>query len=206
MNIKNKKLAWWEENAEGAFEGFLRFWALVVMTIQIVTRYFFNHPLVWTEEVARFLNIFAVMTTLAWAIRLRCEMKVTMVVDFLPKKLRKFIGEVMYLFGLAIIVYLFYNSILVVIEAQKTGKIGAATEIPYWIIYLSAPFGFGLAIVRYIQQYYLKIKGFINRKKGIVTEEVHVETEAEAEVREAMEQERAAAEKLAAAEAKEEKK
>ena len=196
MNIKNKKLAWWEENAEGAFEGFLRFWALVVMTIQIVTRYFFNYPLVWTEEVARFLNIFAVMTTLAWAIRLRCEMKVTMVVDFLPKKLRKFIGEVMYLFGLAIIVYLFYNSILVVIEAQKTGKIGAATEIPYWIIYLSAPFGFGLAIVRYIQQYYLKIKGFINRKKGIETEEVHTESEAEAEVREAMEQEKAAAERM----------
>ncbi|MBQ7247594.1 MAG: TRAP transporter small permease [Lachnospiraceae bacterium] len=196
MNIKNKKLAWWEENAEGAFEGFLRFWALVVMTIQIVTRYFFNHPLVWTEEVARFLNIFAVMTTLAWAIRLHCEMKVTVVVDFLPKKLRKFIGEVMYLFGLVIIVYLFYNSIYVVIEAQKTGKIGAATEIPYWIIYLSAPFGFGLAIVRYIQQYYLKIKGFINRKKGIETEEVHTETEVEAEVREAMEQEKAAAERM----------
>ncbi|MBQ0026299.1 MAG: TRAP transporter small permease [Lachnospiraceae bacterium] len=191
MSEKRKKnLLWIEENAEGIFEGFLRFLALVIMTVQIVTRYFFNNPLVWTEEVSRFLNIFAVMTSLSWAIRLRCEMKVTIVVDLLPKVLKTIIHEIMYFLGFVIVIYMFYSGIQVVEAAKLTGQIGAATELPYWIIYLSAPIGFGCAIIRYIQQYFFKIRNIVRRSRGEEVEEI-VASEEDAEVEEVIKSEQA---------------
>lgn len=64
---------------------------LVVITAQIVWRYVFNDSLTWTEELARYLFVWITFVGMALAIRDRTHIRVTLVVDQLPARLRRWL-------------------------------------------------------------------------------------------------------------------
>ena len=64
---------------------------LVVITAQIVWRYVFNDSLTWTEELARYLFVWITFVGAALAIRDRSHIRVALLVDRLPRKLRRWL-------------------------------------------------------------------------------------------------------------------
>ena len=61
---------------------------LVVMTLQVVSRYVFDSPFSWTEEVSRHLYVYMVFFGASAAIRDRSHVAISMVVAYLPRSIR----------------------------------------------------------------------------------------------------------------------
>ena len=64
---------------------------LVVITAQIVWRYLFNDSLTWTEELARYLFVWITFVGAALAIRDGTHIRVALVVDRLPARVRRWL-------------------------------------------------------------------------------------------------------------------
>lgn len=95
--------------------------------------------------------------------------------DLLPNRLRKSIEIVVNIIMLVIFVILFRYSIVYTGKIKATGQFSPAMHIPMWIMYMATIIGFGLAVLRMIQEI---ISGFKNFNK-------EVETTLEATIKEA---------------------
>jgi TRAP-type C4-dicarboxylate transport system permease small subunit len=109
-------------------------------------------------------------------------LKVGILMDLLPIKLRKSIEIVVNFIMLAIFAILFRYAIIYTGKIKATGQISPAMHIPMWIMYMATVIGFGLAVIRMIQEMVFNIKNF-NKE---------VETTLEATIKEAKEEVEAA--------------
>ncbi|MEJ2765278.1 TRAP transporter small permease [Photobacterium sp. MCCC 1A19761] len=87
---------------------------LVVLTWQIVTRWLFNDPSLWSEELARVLFMYMSLIGCAIAIKRNSHVNITYFSDKLPEKLRLILAltlEVAVLISIFAIIYLGYQHV-----------------------------------------------------------------------------------------------
>lgn len=60
--------------------------SVVLMSFQILIRFFFNAPLTWTEEVDRYLFVWVVYLGSAVAVAMNAHIRVTFVIDWAGQK------------------------------------------------------------------------------------------------------------------------
>lgn len=182
MNV----LKWVNERFEETIMVILLAAISCVMMVQIIARSFFT-SMPWPEEFCRYCYIWTVFLSLGYTIRKRNMLKVGIVMDLLPVKLRKSIEIVVNFLMLAIFAILFRYAIVYTGKVKVSGQISPAMHIPMWIMYMATVFGFGLAVIRMIQETVFNIKNF-NKE---------VETTLEATIKEAKEEVEAAGMDLA---------
>lgn len=132
-----------------------------VMMLQVIMRYCFE-ALTWPEEFCRYAYIYSAFVGVAYCIRNNRLLKVTMLVDLLPEKMIKAIQVFSGVFTLVFCCIMLRASTLVTINCYEKGQVSSATGWVMWIIYLAGPLGFGLSIIRQIQQLILM---FIPKKE-----------------------------------------
>ncbi len=182
MNV----LKWVNERFEETIMVILLAAISCVMMAQIIARSFFT-SMPWPEEFCRYCYIWTVFLSLGYTIRKRNMLKVAILMDLLPVKLRKSIEIVVNFLMLAIFAILFRYAIVYTGKVKVSGQISPAMHIPMWIMYMATVFGFGLAVIRMIQETVFNIKNF-NKE---------VETTLEATIKEAKEEVEAAGMDLA---------
>lgn len=79
---------------------------VVVVSLQVASRYFLDASLIWSEEVARLLFICMVFLGAALLQRRRAHLAVTALVDLLPDRLRHLADALVEVVALACAVYL----------------------------------------------------------------------------------------------------
>ncbi|MGF1698516.1 TRAP transporter small permease [Vibrio lamellibrachiae] len=87
---------------------------LVVLTWQIVTRWLFNAPSLWSEELARVLFMYMVLIGGALAIKTESHVNITFFSDMLPRKVRLALVltlELAVLISIFAIIYLGYQHV-----------------------------------------------------------------------------------------------
>lgn len=145
-----------------------------VMMAQIIARTFAT-SMPWPEEFSRYCYIWTVFLSLGYTIQRGNMLRVSVVMDLLPKGLRKSVEVIMNLIMLIIFVVLFRYSIVYTGKIKATGQFSPAMHIPMWIMYMSTVIGFGLAVIRMVQEIIFNFKNF-NRE---------IETTLEATIKEA---------------------
>ncbi|HHW04258.1 MAG TPA: TRAP transporter small permease [Thermoanaerobacterales bacterium] len=173
MNV----LKWVNERFEETIMVFLLAAISCVMMAQIIARTFFT-SMPWPEEFGRYCYIWTVFLSLGYTIRKRNMLKVGLLMDLLPLKLRKSIEIVVNFIMLAIFALLFRYAIVYTGKVKATGQISPAMHIPMWIMYMATVVGFGLAVIRTIQEIVYNIKHFSEK----------AETTIEATLKEAMQE------------------
>jgi TRAP-type C4-dicarboxylate transport system permease small subunit len=118
---------------------------VVVVFLQILARYVFKAPLVWTEEVARFAFIWLAFVGVAVTERQNAHFRITFLVEKAPPRLRYAIWALVELCILATLLLLFF-------EAVKYTEIGghnvsAVMQLRLSYIYVSLPVFVVLAFV-----------------------------------------------------------
>ncbi|MDD4089509.1 MAG: TRAP transporter small permease [Tissierellia bacterium] len=170
-------IKWLDEHFEEAIMIVLLALISTVMFAQVIARNVFN-SMTWPEEFSRYCYIWTVFLSLGYTIKKGNMLKVGVVMDLLPQKLRRAIGIVVNIIILAICVVFFRHSITYTGIIHTTGQVSPAMNIPMWMMYLCTILGFGLASIRTAQEIVSNIKKF----------NVKAETTIEATLKEAKEE------------------
>jgi len=170
-------IKWLDEHLEEAIMVIMLALISCVMMAQIIARNVFN-SMTWPEEFSRYCYIWTVFLSLGYTIKKGNMLKVGLVMDLLPTKIRRSIEIVVNLIILAICVVFFRHAITYTGKIYNMGQISPAMHLPMWIMYLATVLGFGLASIRTVQQIVHNIKNF----------NVKAETTLEATLKEAIEE------------------
>ncbi|MCH8532629.1 MAG: TRAP transporter small permease [Saccharospirillum sp.] len=121
------------------------------ISLQIVLRYFDN-PISWAEELARYLFVWVIYLSISYAIRDDRHIRITAVVKLLPLT-----GQLVCLI-IADMIFLAYSCLVVYYGAHiiqrslELGQISSGLEIPVAILYGSIVLGGALNVIRLIQR------------------------------------------------------
>lgn len=137
---------------------------LVLLVIQVVMRYVFNHSPVWSEELARMLFIWMVFIGGSYAAQHREHIKIDAGIKIFPKPMRKYVlilGMIVLIAFSAIIVY--YGG-LYTLKMFENHKISLTMKFNMGYVYGAIPIGFAMMIIRIIQVDLLPAIGEIVKK------------------------------------------
>lgn len=123
---------------------------LVVLTfLGVIWRYVLSAPFTWLEEVQMACMVWIVFAAGGAAFRTGNHVAIEMVVDLMPKKLQKIVEILISVVVVAVVGYLFWQSIGFIQMFIKSGRSTSMLKIPYWLIYGIAPVSFILMIISY---------------------------------------------------------
>lgn len=123
----------------------------VIMFIQVILRYIFDSPLMWAEEISRYMFVWTSFISIGYSFRRDILLKVDILYDkFTPviKKIVEFLTIILTLLFLGIMCI---RSTNVVNQIAASGQLSPSLQLPMQYVYASSTVGFFLGLIRYIQ-------------------------------------------------------
>ncbi len=119
----------------------------LLVTWQVITRYFFNNPSVVTEQLAQYLFVWLVMYGAAYVFGKRDHMAIVFLVDKMPPTLKKVASILQEIaiaaFAIGVMVYGGYITTI-----RQMAQMDAALKLPMGVIYSAVALG-GVFIIFY---------------------------------------------------------
>ncbi|WP_304508160.1 TRAP transporter small permease [Anaerotignum sp.] len=142
---------------------------LIILTfLGVIWRRAFGAPFTWLEEIQLACMVWIVFASAGAAFRYGNHVAIEMIVDLMPKKVQKMFTVFISIVVVAVIFYLFIQSIGFIQLFIKSGRSTPMLEIPYTLIYGIAPVSFILMILNY---FYALVKGVKSEAKEAVESE-----------------------------------
>ncbi len=112
---------------------------VVVVFSQVVSRFIFNAPFSWSEELARYLQVWLILLTSAVVLRKGLHLAVDYAVHALPAPAKRFLRVVNlgFIIFFLIVVLISGGMLIAATASQKT----PALQVPMWLVYLALPVG-----------------------------------------------------------------
>ena len=131
-----------------------------IIVYEVAARYIFLAPTVWSEEMSRFLQIWATYLAAAYILQQRQLIAIDVVVQNLPHRLQ-LICECLSLIviGIFSLIALFFG----LETALESIRVGRATStmiaVPLWMTEIAIPIGFGIMLLQVCAEFYRTITG-----------------------------------------------
>lgn len=155
----------------------------VVITLQIVMRYFFD-ALPWAEEFCRFCYIYFCFCSISYSIRNRSLLNVTVVIDLLPRVFRMGLDVLVQAAMAVMFAVFFYGSLGCMQATFESGQLSTALQIPMSVPYFATVLGFFLATIRSVQMTVRSIKMLVKGEDVQVSALESIEEELSSAVKE----------------------
>ena len=176
-----KCIKWLDEHLEETLLVIALVLISCVELLQVVIRNVpFIPALTWAEEFCRFCWIWSVFLSLPYTIRKSSMLRVTVLMDLFPGKVRSVINILVNLITAAVMLLLGVNSVGVVGKIMSSGETSPAMGWAMWIVYSVMLAGFFLGTLRALQQAALHIRSF-NEKQLSAAEQTMAEAAEEAD-------------------------
>lgn len=147
------------ENLERGFLVVTLAFSCCLVLMQVIMRYLFNNPLIWSEEVARFLFIWQVWIGIAYATRRRSHLRITMVRDRLPGKVKIALELVVVVVWFGFGLFLAFKGFDMCGRVARLGQQSAALRIPMQYVYAGIPVGALLMDIHLVEYFVALLKG-----------------------------------------------
>ena len=174
-----RALKWLDEHFE---ETLLVILLVLISCIELIQVIYRNLPFVaaltWAEEFCRFCWIWSVFISLPYTIRKGSMLRVSVLLDVFPQKVRGVINIAVDLISAAAMLLLGVNSVSVVSKILQSGETSPAMRWPMWIIYSIMLLGFFLGALRGLQQAVIHIRHFGDQSLSTI-EQTMLEAEEE---------------------------
>lgn len=138
------------DNFERALLTILMFSMVVLIFMQVFTRYVLNNSLGWTEEASRYLFIWLIFMSIGISFVDKKHIGIDLVLDKLPIKVQKIVLQLGYIILMGLSVFFVIQGMDLVSALQEFSQKSSTLQIPMWMVYLSLPVGFLFAILRLI--------------------------------------------------------
>lgn len=124
---------------------------VVILFMQVVSRYIFNNAFSWSEELAIILFILSTYFGATAAIRTKQHLRLEIITEKLSPK-GKLIMEIVNNAFFALFNIIILTGVVPMVQRlRENGTTTAVTHIPKWSIYIFLPILFILMIIRLIQ-------------------------------------------------------
>ncbi|KJS86088.1 MAG: hypothetical protein JM58_07430 [Peptococcaceae bacterium BICA1-8] len=128
---------------------FVKILTLIVITVmtlsaflQVIFRYVLEYPLIWTEEIARFMFVWLTFLGSAAAVRTKNHIAMDLLVNKFPKKMQKSVNLLALAIFLGFCVLLVKQGIF--LTTINMGQTSDALGVPMGFPYLAIPIGSAL--------------------------------------------------------------
>lgn len=139
---------------------------LIILTFAGVPfRYLLGAPFTWLEEVQLACMVWIVYAGAGVAFRAGNQVAIEMVVDLLPRSLQKIAEILISVVVVAVLGYLFYQSLGYIGIFLRSGRATPMLKIPYSVIYGIGPVSFVLMVISY---FYALVKGVKSEAKEAI--------------------------------------
>lgn len=155
-----KIIKWLDVNFEVLLCGLFFFAILIVILVQIFLRNIVGHGLQWAEEVARYLHVWVTYIGLAYSTRMNTHIKIDLVQRRLPVKVRKTLLMVLQIVLLILFCILFWGSVQDCVTIANRGNMAESMDVSQNWMYMAAPIGYALCILRLLQNFIWKAKTY----------------------------------------------
>jgi len=141
----------------------------VMLTYEVVARYFFVRPTVWAAELSQLCLIWGSLLAMAWAMRARKHITIVAVTNQLPPRARRWFE----LFSLGVValfsVPVIWKGGEIALDSFVRGRsTGTMLDIPNWWSELAVPVGFGLLAVQIaVEVFRLMRAGILSDGEGL---------------------------------------
>lgn len=174
-------IKWIDEQLEESLMVLLLVLICAVMLLQVIMRYGFNNSLSWPEEFCRYCYVWTTFLSLGFTMKYGNMLKVSVIMDYVPKTLRSIINIITQLIVTAFFCVFFYYSFGVVESIKKMGQTSTAMSWPMYLVYMSTIIGFGLGMIRSIQVLIRAIRNF-GKNNETTLDAIKKEAQAEAQM------------------------
>ena len=125
---------------------------VVIANLNVIMRYFFNHPLQWNDEVVTGLFVWTVFIGSAYAYRKHAHLGVDIVTNALKPKTRAVVQDISSVLELAVLIMLTIISIqyvhnLIYVRGVYKPYVSDILRFPRWWVGIAVPIGFGLSVL-----------------------------------------------------------
>ena len=123
---------------------------IVVMTLQVISRYVFGSPIKWSEEFARYSFVWISYLGCAYCVGADGHTSITALKERLSEKGQK----VLTIVGNVIMIGVFLRLMPIAIEyiAKNGDFLTSIMRIPFKYLYYSLPVGIGLSIIQLVMK------------------------------------------------------
>ncbi len=128
----------------------LMFAMAVIVAAAVVFRYVFNAPLFWAGEVSIFLLIFITFIGGSLGFKYKTQASMTLVTDYLPEKVQKWVAVLAHIFMLAFMAILLFYCFNWITSSSVSIQRSSAILLPMWIPYSILPIGLLFATIHLI--------------------------------------------------------
>lgn len=152
-----KVIHWIDDNLEETILIILLGAMTLLMGVQVCSRYIFNNSLSWSEELTRYMFIWAGFISISYCIKKWISIKIDQIINLFPKR-------VYIVFQLLLNVILFVFFIYMSLHAFEYLKMSIASQqhspalgLPMYVVQAAPLTGFALACGRSFQQILLEV-------------------------------------------------
>lgn len=164
----------WICRSEEFVSAIMMFVMCIVVFISIMCRVVFKVPFASAEEIARYVMLWVIYIGIAVATRKQANVAVEVFVGMLPEKLKNIMLGFAQLIVIGTYIWLTVLATQWVVSCvQGPIQLTPLTRIPYWWLYTSLIFGFGLSTIHQIQIF---VKIYILKIDIDAEDEMEVET------------------------------
>lgn len=156
MHIQ-KKIGLWLDKFEEAAITILLGTMILVVFLQIIFRFVIKGSLPWSEELSRYLMVWAVFIGASIGAKEGAHIGVEAFVSMLPSRLKRFAIFMAGMFSVLFCITVAFLSVKVVNFLIISGQRSPAMEIPIFWAYLAITVGSVLMGIRFIQATFKKL-------------------------------------------------
>ncbi len=158
------------KNLDAWFAGLMFAVTMVLVIVNVFSRYFFNAPIAWVEEVATSCFVYTVFVGAAWCLRTRQHVGVDLLVERLPEKAREVVHFLTDLIILVLNSYITYLSVLFIRSSRvKTMPI---LKISVNYLYAALTLGFGLMAIYSLVHCWEDLRSLFGKEKEEVQKSI----------------------------------
>lgn len=155
-----KALRWIDINFEAVLASIFFFALLGLIVLQIFLRNVVGGGLQWGEEICRFLYVWVCYIGVSYGLRMNSHITINAVTRMLPEKVQRVLIILVQVIFLVVLIYLFRGSVNNCIKVAEQGQRAQTLNISSNWMFAAAPIGYGLSILRLIQNLVYKLRRF----------------------------------------------
>ena len=140
--------------------------AVVIVAMQVITRYLLKIPLPWSEEIARYMFLWLTWLGASYATKERRHVSIDVIYSKLKPTARVVCTIVFTVVWIVFLIMMAYLSLKLTASVASGGQIAVGSGLPMWIPYASIPTGMFMMLFRLLQNCYHDIKNARADKEG----------------------------------------